>query len=186
MKSKLSNSRKILMLLALSLPVSLSWASTMTNDTPNAQEKAEQTETDAKSKSDVEVIGVVGERSLLFFLDQMEEAELDFYDAFNVLADNKKFAVQCRRQKRSGSNIKIKVCNPQFIIDRMAEETQDALSTGAPIPSYKEIEFAVKKEREESLAYVEKIVAENPQLLEKLIVLNEKQAKYEEARQNGK
>jgi len=61
----------------------------------------------------------------------------------------------------------------------MAQETQAALQTGAPFPSWDDINFVVQEERAESLAYVEKTVAENPYLRDKLIALNIKQAEYE-------
>lgn len=177
MKIKLRKSSQVLMFLALSLPLSMAWANTTPN---NAQEQVELAETAAKEKEEVEVIGVVGERSLLYFSNEMQKAEIDFYDAFNALADEKKFVVQCRRTKRPGSNISDKVCHPQFVLDRMAQETQAALETGAPYPKWEDIEFMVQEEQAESIAYVEKVVTENPQLMEKLLTLNAKQDMYEQ------
>lgn len=177
MKIKLRKSSQVLMFLALSLPLSMAWANTTPN---NAQEQVELAETAAKEKEEVEVIGVVGERSLLYFSNEMQKAEIDFYDAFNALADEKKFVVQCRRTKRPGSNISDKVCHPQFVLDRMAQETQAALATGAPYPKWEDIEFMVQEEQAESIAYVEKVVTENPQLMEKLLTLNAKQDMYEQ------
>lgn len=127
---------------------------------------------------DIEIIGVVGEKPLAFFRLEMERAELDFYEAYNRIVDNDKYRVVCRKETRLGSRIKDRVCYPQYVLDRMAEETQEALALGNGYPSLKLIEFAVKEEREESLAYVEKIVTENPKLLEKLIDLNAKQNQY--------
>jgi hypothetical protein len=182
MKIKLNKTSRVLMFLALSLPLGMAWATTTPN---NAQEQSEATETIANEtaatkKEEVEVIGVVGERSLLYFSNEMQKAEIDFYDAFNALADEKKFTVQCRRTKRPGSNISDKVCHPQFVLDRMAQETQAALETGAPYPKWEDIEFAVREEQAESIAYVEKVVTENPQLMEKLLTLNAKQEMYEQ------
>lgn len=191
MKSKLTNPSNLLTLLALALVASLSWATTIPTKLANDQEQSkasvsEGSEALATQTNDVEVIGVVGERSLLYFTREMEKAELDFYDAFNVLADEKKFIVQCRRTKRPGSNISDKVCHPQFVLDRMAQETQSALQTGAPLPKWEDVEFAVREERAESVAYVEKVVMDNPQLLDKLIALNDKQAMFEEQKKKSK
>lgn len=130
------------------------------------------------SKEDIERIGITGSVPLLFYKDDMQAAELDFYEMFNALNDNKKYKVLCRKETRLGSRIKTRVCYPQYVLDRMAEETQDALSSGAGYPSLQQIEFAVKDEREESMKYVEELVKSNPELLEKLIQLNEKQALY--------
>lgn len=191
MNINLLHTRKVLLFLALSVSGSLSMANASaavfvsqeaaTQEAVTQEAEAQGAQATSKDK-DLEVIGVVGERSLGYFRVEMEKAELDFYDAFNVLAQNPKFKVQCRRQKRVASNISTKVCHPQYVLNRMAQETQEALERGLPQPTFKEIEFAVEKEREESMAYVEKIVTENPQLLKKLIALNERQAKYEEAR----
>ena len=131
-----------------------------------------------QSKEDIERIGVTGSVPLLFYKDDMQAAELDFYEMFNALNDNKKYKVLCRKETRLGSRIKTRVCYPQYVLDRMAQETQDALSSGAGYPSLQQIEFAVKDEREESMKYVEELVKSNPKLLEKLIQLNEKQALY--------
>lgn len=182
MKIKLSKSSQILMFLALSLPLGMAGAATAPNYAQAQTEATETTtnETAATEKEEVEVIGVVGERSLLYFSNEMQKAEIDFYDAFNALADEKKFTVQCRRTKRPGSNISDKVCHPQFVLDRMAQETQAALATGAPFPKWEDVEFMVQEEQAESIAYVEKVVTENPQLMEKLLTLNAKQEMYEQ------
>ena len=184
MKSKLTHLTKALMLLTASLVANMSMASstptTLANDQKQTTASASEiNETSTTPVDDVEVVAVVGKYPLVYFKRKMKKAELDFYDAFNKLADENKFKVQCRRVKTTGSNISHKVCHPQFVLDRMAQETQAALQTGAPFPSWDDINFVVQEERAESLAYVEKTVAENPYLRDKLIALNIKQAEYE-------
>ena len=184
MKNKLTFLTKSLVLLTASLVANMSWASSTPTTLANDQEQttasaSEINETATTPVDDIEVVAVVGKYPLVYFKRKMEEAELDFYDIFNSLADENKFKVQCRRQNRLGSNIKDKVCHPQFVLDRMAQETQAALQTGAPFPSWDDINFVVQEERAESLAYVERKVAENPHLRDKLIALNIKQAEYE-------
>lgn len=134
--------------------------------------------TNTSNKEDIERIGVTGSVPLLFYKDEMQSAELDFYEMYNALNDNKKYTIVCRKQTRLGSRIKTRVCHPQYVLDRMAQKTQDVLSSGGAYPSLKQIEFAVKDERDESMKHVEKLVKSNPKLLEKLIQLNEKQALY--------
>lgn len=173
----ISKSAPILsMFLLLCLPVSFSWASIYNEDTK------QQSQNTVQADEKMEVIGVVGEYSLLYFRHEMQDAELDFYEAFNKIADVEEYKVQCNRELRLGSNIRDRVCLPKYVRNRMAQETQDALNGGGNFPKYKEIEFAVRKQREESLAYVAQVVSENPQLLEKLIELNEKQARFDEAK----
>ena len=127
---------------------------------------------------DIESIDVTGSVPLLFYKDEMQAAELDFYELYNALNDNKKYTVVCRKQTRLGSRIKTRVCHPQYVLDRMAQETQEVLSSGGAYPSLQQIEFAVKDERAESMKHVEELVKSNPKLLEKLVELNEKQALY--------
>ena len=184
MKSKSTHFTKALMLVSAILTVNVSWVMTEVTIPADHQEQTLMStslvnKTSTTPVDDVEVINVVGKYSLIYFIRQMKKAELDFYDAFNALADDNKFKVQCRRVKTTGSNISHKVCHPQFVLDRMAQETQAALQTGAPFPSWDDINFVVQEERAESLAYVEKTVAENPYLRDKLIALNIKQAEYE-------
>jgi hypothetical protein len=128
---------------------------------------------------EVEVIEVTGKVPLLYYKRQAELAELDFYDLFNTSATEKKFKVKCRKEARTGSRIKKTVCYPQYVLDKMAQETQNALSTGGRYPSLDDIEFLVKKEKEESLKYVEQIVASNPKLKAQLVKMNEQKAIYE-------
>jgi hypothetical protein len=162
--------------------LTLSFVSSELLATQTASVDQQATEPAASEKEDIEVIGVVGERSLAFFRIEAQKAEFDFYDAFNDLSQEPDFKVICRREKRVGSNISNKVCYPQYLLNRMARETQDALYRGVAPPNMKTIEFAAKKEREESLLYVEKLVSKNPQLLKMLIDLNEKQLRYEQAK----
>lgn len=152
----------------------------------NEQTEAADTSTTLQSperkksdEDDVEVIGVVGQKSLAYFRAQMEIAELDFYDLFNELAEEEKFKIKCRRENRTGSNIKSRVCYPQYVLDRFAQETQDAMNSGRPYPTLADIESLVHREREASNEYAEKLVTENPILLKKLIALNNSQAMYE-------
>lgn len=155
--------------LALSLATFATTISTAVNASENTNKSAQE---------DIERIGVTGSVPLLFYKDEMQSAELDFYEMYNALNDNKKYTIVCRKQTRLGSRIKTRVCHPQYVLDRMAQETQDVLSSGGAYPSLKQIEFAVKDEREESMKHVEKLVKSNPKLLEKLVQLNEKQALY--------
>ena len=174
MKRTVNTTTKLLCCFTLALPLFMA----------NGQDASTSTATDAtKIDKDVEVIGVVGQKPLSFFRRQMASAELDFYDAFNALANEEKFKVKCRRETNAGSRIKRQRCYPQYVLDEMAARTQDVLSSGGPYPSFEDIEATTKKEKKESLAYVEKVVLEHPQLLAKLIDLNEKQALYEQQKQ---
>lgn len=140
----------------------------------------ENVTTSPASNQGIEQIEVTGSVPLLFYKDEMQRAEFSFYEMYNALNDDNKFAITCRRETRLGSRIKSKVCYPQYVLDKMAEETQEVLSAGGAYPSLKQIEFAVKEERAESMKHVEKLVKANPDLLNALIKLNETQALYQQ------
>jgi hypothetical protein len=127
---------------------------------------------------DVERIGVTGKVDTLFFKRQAMMAELDFYELFNAVADEEKFKMKCRKESRTGSRIKTTRCYPQYLLARMSQETQDALSSGAPYPTWEQVEFLVKRDKEEALLYAEKLVEENPELLNKLVAMHQKQQEY--------
>ena len=180
MKLTFSNTTKALMLLVLSSTFSVPMANAFMVVTQAPDEQI--VDAPEEDEEDLEVIGVVGQRTPAYFRVQMEKAEMDFYESFNALADNDDYKVICRREKRAGSRIASNVCYPKYLLDQLAAETQEALERGTPQPTLKDIEFKGQKEREKSLAYVEEVVIANPQLLQKLISLNEKKAAFESSK----
>lgn len=134
---------------------------------------------DIEIKENIEIIGVFAQTPLLYFKREMERAELDFYESFNAIADEDRFRIKCRMESKIGSRIKKRACYPRYVLDRMSQETQDALSRGTPFPTLEEIEFLVKRDKEKALVYAENLVKQHPELLEKLVKMHEKQAKYE-------
>jgi hypothetical protein len=179
MQRRFGLTSKLSILLLLSSALSVSSAST--NGPVSSQGKPE-----VDKQEQIETISVVGERSMLYFRHQMQDAEFDFYVAYNALADNEKFIMLCNRENILGSRIRVKVCLPRYVRDRMAQETQNAIFLSGVYPKLSEIEFAVREEREESMAYVESVVTENPELLAKLVMLNKKKMQYAQAKKNKK
>lgn len=176
MKTIFTYTRKLFMFLLLCAPLSISWANTTTF---NTQEEQETTTNISQKNDDIEIIGVVGEYSLLHFRHEMQDAELDFYDAYNKLADVEEFKMHC---DRTGGSIRVIVCVPNYVRERIAQTTQRVLFSGGVFPNFKEVDFMVRKQREESLAYVEKVVNDNPELLDKLVALNERKIQFNEAK----
>ena len=87
------------MVVILSLSSAAVFASEQT-----AADNAKQTQQQAGEN--IERIDVTGSVPLLFYKDEMKKAELDFYDAFNALNDNKKYAITCRLEQRQLSRMK--------------------------------------------------------------------------------
>jgi hypothetical protein len=86
--------------------------------------------------------------------------------------------MRCRKEARVGTRIKETRCYPQYLLQRMSLETQDALSSGKPYPTWEEVEFLVQRDKEASLAYAEELVSNNPDLMEKLYTMQAKQQQY--------
>ena len=127
---------------------------------------------------DIERIDVRSKVPLLYFKREAMLAELDFYETFNAIADQEQFKMRCRKEARVGSRIKETRCYPQYLLQRMSLETQDALSSGKPYPTWEEVEFLVQRDKEASLAYAEELVSNNPDLMEKLYTMQAKQQQY--------
>jgi hypothetical protein len=136
------------------------------------------------------------EPSLMEVRKQANEAEYDFYETFNQLAEEEKYKVRCRREKRTGTNISSVVCRPQYLIDRTSQVFQESLSLGISrgnlgqlkegtmFGSVDNTDAYIKKENEAAMAYVSSLVEKHPVLREKLVNMNQKRALLEEAKAN--
>lgn len=139
---------------------------------------------------EIERIEVTGDLSLYYFGQQARKSELDFYKTFNDLNDRKEFAIRCRGQAPTGSRIKKRFCQPQYKLDAMAHETQQALQKGVgssfsdlqgvALPTYKKIDVLTRDKQNESLIYLEELVEKHPELKQKLLTMVEKQALFEQ------
>lgn len=128
---------------------------------------------------DIERIDVRSKVPLLYFKRQAMLAELDFYETFNAMADKEEFKMRCRKESRVGSRIKETRCYPQYLLQRMSLETQDALSSGKPFPTWEDIEFLVQRDKAASLEYAEELISNNPDLLAKLQNMHARQQEYQ-------
>lgn len=160
--------------LVLAAGVFFSGMSSATSQTSDKEEFVEP--------KDVEVVEVKGKvnKNSGFFLRKIQRTELDFFRRFNDLADNKKFKVKCRKESFVNSRIKKTVCYPQYALDRMYKETQQALRQQMPKPTMKDIEDLTVDERNESFAYMEKVIKKDPELTELMIKMRKAQLEYEQ------
>ncbi len=120
-------------------------------------------------------------KSISEYRKEMDDAEDIFYDAYNAKVDDEKYKIKCRKVKRKGSRIKYKECQPQNVREKLSEEQRASLLAGRGNPSQERLEHAVKGEREDAMAYLEKVAYDNPEVLEKLLALNEAKANYQSA-----
>jgi len=58
--------------------------------------------------------------------DQIEIVQNEVYRVFNTMNDNDDFDIICHRYTPTGSNISRKACEPQFVIDKRADNVKES------------------------------------------------------------
>lgn len=148
-----------------------------------AQEKEDElTPSEMKKiieKEDTEVVEVRGRKfeTRIDLKKQVNIAELNFFERFNELAEDERFKVSCRREAYVGSRLKRQICYPRYILDSMAEATQDALAFGNSTPTMKEVAMANKRTQREHFAYIEALAKKHPELIELIEEMNTAQSR---------
>lgn len=57
---------------------------------------------------------------------EIKKIETEFYRVFNASLDDDELSVVCYDHLPTGSNIKREVCEPQFVVDKRAENANDS------------------------------------------------------------
>ncbi len=87
----------------------------------------------------------------------IEEAEDQFYEIFNANVDDDDLKITCREETPTGSNISIRVCEPEFMIRARAENARNlninpqAILTDQAIRSGLDSEYARLQENMEQM-----------------------------------
>ncbi|MEX0964261.1 MAG: hypothetical protein WDZ52_09515 [Pseudohongiellaceae bacterium] len=58
--------------------------------------------------------------------NEIKKIEAEFYRVFNESVENKKLTIVCYNFTPTGSNIKRETCEPQFVVDRRADNSKDS------------------------------------------------------------
>ena len=80
-------------------------------------------ESEPASSDTVEEIVVYGEKSLVDIRIEIHHSEEKFYDLFNSLNSNDKYDVHCYYEVPTGSNIRRRICRPNFVGELTSEST---------------------------------------------------------------
>lgn len=149
----------------LTLPLALSGAANGWAQQPAAAEQVEE-------------IVIVGQRTLSALRRQVEDAELQVYDVFNKLNEDRRYDIHCQMVAPIGSNIKRRRCAPQFADDAERDEALAFLDGRPVIPAATVIseQNGVLHERMAALARA------NPEFLEALRAHSEARVRLTEAR----
>ena len=68
---------------------------------------------------------VIEDLSLSELREQIEIVQNEFYRVFNTVNDDDSFDIICHRYTPTGTNISQEACEPQFVIDRRAENARE-------------------------------------------------------------
>jgi len=140
------------------------------------------------SEENIEIISVKGQRTLPGVKKLIFKAQYSFYDLYNQMNDSSKFDVLCKVTKRRGSQIADRVCEPRYLKDTRARLIQERAASGlgidfSKLPTEDEVHMAAKKDKEESIAHMSKIIKQSPELQEHWLALAALVKKYD-ARKN--
>jgi len=142
----------------------------------------------------IEEITVTGQRIILSLRKQIIEAEDHAFEIFNELNDDDLYDITCRSVKRYNSNIKKRVCLPNYYHRATADNASEYLGLiglyidSVPSPSVKNVtayQHPIFKKK------VQKLATENPELLDALRVnfelneeLNKKRNAYHDVEED--
>ena len=130
---------------------------------------------DDASSDVVDEIIVRGQKSLLRMRLEVYKAEDRFYELYNVLNDDDDFDILCRKEAPVGSHIMRRVCKANF--ERLPD-ADDAAVLGMGLGAAPGEIVKVKK-RALLMEKMEKLVTDNPELLEALTDLDETRKTFE-------
>ena len=131
---------------------------------------------------DYDVVTFYGTKPPGFYRRQFQLAELDFYKKFNDYVDVNKFRISCRKERPLGSRVGYTVCYPQYLLTRVARESNLARNAGLPLPSIDQVQRTATTEREEFAKYSEELVKKHPELAAKLIEFGKAKKAYDDVK----
>jgi hypothetical protein len=134
---------------------------------------------DTAAEETVDEITVYGEKSLPKLKLEYEAAELNFYNLYNDINDDRRFDVICREEAPTGSHIKQRVCWPRYELEAREQEGKSNFFRGYTDPGMAAEELFIKKKMREQIA---KLAEEDPRLLKALIEYRDKYQIYKNER----
>ena len=150
------------------------------DDTKSNEELA--AEIKQELEEDYDVITFYGTKPPGFYRRQSQLAELDFYKKFNDYVDVDKFRIRCRKESPIGSRVYQTVCYPQYLLTRVARESNFSRNAGLPLPTIDQVERLASSEKEEFAKYSEELVKKHPELAAKLIEFGKAKKAYDDVK----
>lgn len=138
----------------------------------------------AINENDTEVIDVVGEQPLVFYRNNLHEAEDAFFGMLNDVIEDDDFKVTCNTQLiQAFSRLKDRTCEANFVSRITGRETRDGIDSGNQPTSAKLRRQLDKKQREYAEILVAKINGD-PKILRAYQELELAKQKYKAAKED--
>jgi hypothetical protein len=131
---------------------------------------------------DGEVI-VIAELNRAEVAQFIEEAEDQFYAIFNANVDDDDFKVTCRREKPTGSNIAVRVCEPAFMIRARSENANTIGFNAGVVEADRAIRAALEPEYRQLQEKMEAMTREVPEFAQIASILTQLRARRDELSQ---
>jgi len=125
---------------------------------------------------DGEVI-VIAELNRADVKEFIEEAEDQFYAIFNANVDDEDFKITCRRETPTGSNIAVRVCEPQFMIRARAENANTIGFNAGVVEPDQAIRSALQPEYDQLQEKMEAMTQEVPAFAQIASILTQLRAR---------
>jgi len=110
----------------------------------------------------------------------IEEAEDQFYEIFNTNVDDDDFKISCRRETPTGSNIPIRVCEPQFMVDARARNANNFGFNAGVVEADRSIRAAVEPQYQQLQQRMEQMTQEIPAFAQIANILAQLRARREQ------
>lgn len=108
---------------------------------------------------------------------EIERLEVAVYDRFNALNSNDEFDIHCLQRAPTGSNIPLRTCAPNFVIQAESRAARKMLADGrsSDANNYNRAEYTLRMEQKsrELTEEMQRIAREDEQLLRDLARLAE-------------
>ena len=128
----------------------------------------------------IEEIEVIGERSTISLIYEIQQAEVQMYEMFNALNSTDDFDVICRDVVHTGTLIPTWECDAGFMTRERFLNTQEFLQFGT-IPKTDEDMYFENRDKVEALnAEMKALAKENPDLARAMLDLHAKRERLEE------
>ena len=104
---------------------------------------------------------VIEDLSLSELREQIEIVQNEVYRVFNAMNDNDDFDIICHRYKPTGSNISSEACEPQFLIDKRADNVKEWQFGNDVLLEQNELLASVQSQFEELTEKMNSVAAES-------------------------